>query len=77
MMECLKRVENKLNSVEERLSLPEDSCFTLRAIIERTGAKTVEMAKLGKVCLSNFMLSVYKIGFAIENIYLTILTRQT
>lgn len=53
-MECLEKQEKKVDRVEEALTLLEDFYSTVRAIVERTEAMTVELAKLGKVCLSYF-----------------------
>lgn len=41
-MEQLERVKNKVDRVTERLSL---MCFAIRAIVERTNARTVELTK--------------------------------
>lgn len=60
-MERLEGVENKVDSVEERLSLMEESCITITAAIERTDAKAAGMAKLSKVWPSHFMMSIYNV----------------
>lgn len=61
MMERLERVENKVDRVEERLSLSRESCSIIRAIVEKTDARTIEMEKVVKVSLSLFLLSFYNI----------------
>lgn len=57
-MERLERFENKVDRVEERLSLVKESYMTIRAVVEKTDAKADEMAKLGNVWLSRFMLLI-------------------
>lgn len=51
MKEWLERVEKKVDRVEGRLSLLEDSYSTIRATVETTDARTFELVKLDKVCL--------------------------
>lgn len=50
--------KKEVETVEESLSLLEDSCYTIRAILEKTNSKMVELTKLSKVCLSYFSASI-------------------
>lgn len=54
IMDQLERVETKVDQAEERLSLVEETCSAVRAVVERIGARTTGMAKYGKVnaCVS-------------------------
>lgn len=74
-MEWLERVEMTQYWMEKTLSRLEESCHTIRAAVERTDTRTVEMAMLGKVCVSFFMLSFYTIVYAVETVYFRIQTR--
>lgn len=56
MMELLKRVENKVDRVEERLRLLEESCSTIREIVEKIGARIVKWRSWVRyVCEKSFM----------------------
>lgn len=60
-MEQLERVTNIVDRIEESLNLLEESYATIGAIVKITNTRTVEMAKLGNICLSLFMLSIYNV----------------
>lgn len=69
MMERLEKVKKKVDRVEKRLSLLEDSCSAISAIVERTDARAVELTKLGKVCLSYFVCCFTKSPMQYANLY--------
>lgn len=49
IMDRIDRVETKVEHIEERLSLLEESCSTIRVVVERVDAMTIDLAKDGKV----------------------------
>lgn len=63
-MEQLKRVENKVDRIEERLILFEEFFSNLIAIVRRINARTAEITKLDKVHSSLLMLSFYNLILA-------------
>lgn len=56
LLKPMERVEDKMDRMEERLGLLEKSCYAIRATVEKTDTRTIELMKFGKVCLSYFVL---------------------
>lgn len=50
ILERVDRVESKVDKIWERLSLLEESYSTIRATVERTKTRNIELSKMGKVC---------------------------
>lgn len=67
-MKLLERLEMAQYRMEELLSLLHESSSTIRVSMERPDTKTVEMAMVGNVCLSSFMLPFYNIIYTIETV---------